>query len=129
MVCVTVNSEEEKINKYCCGDCRRAYERKRWAWTSEITKRRWYLKKKYGLSVEDYQTLFDKQDGKCACCSTRLNIVKSNNGHDTACVDHNHKTGKVRGLLCNHCNRALGLLKEDAEVMKKLISYLETHDE
>ena len=67
------------------------------------------LKKKYGITLDQYEETLQTQDYKCAVC--RL-------GTDTCVqkalsVDHNHETGKVRGLLCDRCNRALGLLKDN----------------
>jgi predicted TIM-barrel fold metal-dependent hydrolase len=126
--CPRCGGENLRVKKYMCNTCSKAYERERWAKLTDEKKRAKWLKMKYDLSFEDYKTKYEEQGGRCECCSIEISITQKDNGHTTACVDHNHKTGKVRGLLCNHCNRALGLLKEDIEVMKKLISYLETHD-
>jgi hypothetical protein len=72
--------------------------------------------------------MYNDQEGKCAVCDIEISIDKSDNGHQTACVDHCHSTNKVRGLLCNHCNRALGLLKESKDILKNLINYLDIHN-
>lgn len=71
----------------------------------------------YNFSQEDYRLLFGKQNGKCAICNSESKIRLS--------VDHNHTTGKVRGLLCSHCNLALGYLKDSIDRLKSAISYLE----
>lgn len=84
-----------------------------------------WLKTKYGITYDQYQQMYDDQNGKCKICEIEISIITSTNNHQTACVDHCHSTNKIRGLLCNHCNRALGLMKESVENLKKLIMYLE----
>ena len=74
------------------------------------------LKHRYGIGVEDYNAMHKKQEGKCAICG-----IKKDANLD---VDHCHDTGKIRGLLCNSCNRAIGLLKEDEKIIKKAAEYL-----
>jgi Recombination endonuclease VII len=122
-------TKENNTKKTYCNECNKQYERSRWSKLPTEKKRAKWLKNKYDLTFEEYESKFNQQDGRCECCSKSISITTTGNGPDTACVDHCHTTGKVRGLLCNHCNRALGLLKEDVEVMKKLIIYLETHNE
>lgn len=69
-----------------------------------------------GISEEGYQDLFKRQGGKCAIC---LKASKKR-----LSVDHDHKTGKVRGLLCTRCNQGLGYFKDDLKRLKGAISYL-----
>lgn len=76
------------------------------------------LKRLYGISVDQWQRMFDDQNGKCAIC----NSEPSNVG---LCVDHCHNTGKVRGLLCTNCNSGIGKLKDDIAILKNAIFYLE----
>lgn len=83
--------------------------------------RKWQLKTNYGITEEDYQALLEGQEGKCAICLTDTPTGK----WKVFAVDHCHKTGKVRGLLCNECNRGIGLLKDNAELLKKAAAYLE----
>lgn len=71
---------------------------------------------KYGISVEDYEMLYDRQQGMCAICFSP---------RDTLFIDHDHKTGQVRGLLCGNCNTALGMLRDSVGILKLAISYLE----
>jgi hypothetical protein len=77
--------------------------------------------KKYGISAEDYYKLLDKQEQKCAICGAEIGDSNGNRLY----VDHDHKTGKVRGLLCANCNFGIGSLKDDVEILKKAILYLE----
>ena len=75
--------------------------------------------KKYGISLEEFEILLDKQQGMCAICGRPWGAGR-NDG-----VDHDHKTGVVRGLLCTMCNAGLGHFSDDVELMRKAISYLE----
>lgn len=74
------------------------------------------LLKQYNLSLEEYDALRESQDGACAICGT----VPPTNLH----VDHDHATGKVRGLLCRSCNTALGMFQESAELLTKAATYI-----
>ena len=77
------------------------------------------LKDKYGITLEDYDRMFDEQGGSCAVCGTE-DPGRKGRFH----VDHNHSTGKVRGLLCMGCNTGLGALKDSPEVLLKAATYL-----
>lgn len=77
-----------------------------------------YYKRMYGITKQDYDNLFRLQNGKCAVCG------KNNHRNRRLSVDHNHKTDKVRGLLCHSCNVVLGLCKESEKTLLALISYL-----
>ena len=81
------------------------------------------LKKKYNLSIKDYNNLLKQQGGVCAICRKKERTKR--NGIPTyLCVDHNWSTKKVRGLLCKDCNTSLGNLKEDISLFYKCIKYL-----
>lgn len=75
------------------------------------------LKKAYGITTEDYNKMLYAQKGVCKICNTK----SQKNLH----VDHCHKTGKVRGLLCGRCNMSLGAMKENIQFIKNMIIYLE----
>lgn len=83
-------------------------------------KRKWSLKSNYGLTEEDYANLLEVQDGCCAICNSDSPGDRWNYFH----VDHDHKTGTVRGLLCAKCNTAIGLLSEDPQVLLRALTYL-----
>ena len=76
-----------------------------------------YLISTYRLSVEEYNARYRLQGGGCAICK-RVSIGKR------LVVDHCHKTGRVRGLLCMRCNTAIGMLGDDIEVLARAIGYL-----
>jgi hypothetical protein len=69
---------------------------------------------RYGISVEEWDTIFDRQGGLCAIC--KVNPIRD--------LDHDHKTGEVRGLLCNPCNQGLGLFNEDRNRLLAAVAYL-----
>lgn len=79
--------------------------------------REYWLRKKYGLSMEDWQAMLDSQNGVCAICSLE---DKNGNLH----VDHCHATGVIRGLLCGPCNKALGLFRDRTDNLDNAITYL-----
>lgn len=82
------------------------------------------LKRKFGITIDLYESMLSTQNNGCAICETR---VPSGTGNFH--VDHNHKTGKVRGLLCSNCNTAIGLLKEEESIILKVIKYLKEHND
>lgn len=75
----------------------------------------------YGLTEEGYDELLKNQNGACAICGKGRNEMKSH-----LVVDHDHKTGKVRGLLCVQCNTSLGNLKDQTDLLKKAAEYLDS---
>jgi hypothetical protein len=81
-----------------------------------------------GLTVSQYERLLRSQQNKCAIC-LKGEVAKDARYGATKLlsVDHCHKTGEVRGLLCDNCNRGLGLFKEDVDTLSNAISYLEQH--
>lgn len=109
----------------CCDDRARKKWKRDNPERSHISQRNRNLKHKYGIDIEEYLVILDNQKG-CAICGIKENnssygINKSLNFS----VDHDHSTGKIRGLLCNNCNRALGLLQDSTELLEKAIKYLE----
>lgn len=78
--------------------------------------------KRYGLTEDQYYTRLASQDFKCAIC--RAETAQSGVTEKWFFVDHDHNTGKVRGLLCNHCNRGLGAFKDNTAFLEKAIDYL-----
>ena len=78
------------------------------------------LKRKYGINTKDYSTLWDKQEYKCAICSCTRKPDEPNFP-----VDHNHISGKVRGILCPACNTGLGFFRDDKDILFKASCYVE----
>ena len=77
------------------------------------------LRKKYGISVDDYEEILAKQGGGCAICgATDSRVILSGGRPSNLHVDHNHKTNKVRGLLCQPCNVSLGHMSDSPERLR-----------
>ena len=80
------------------------------------------LKRKYGITLDQYKQMEYDQDSKCAIC-----LGSDPKGNGTWHVDHCHDTGKVRALLCNTCNQGLGQFKDDPDLLLAAIAYLMAH--
>jgi dCMP deaminase len=87
----------------------------------KVKARAWRLMNYYGMTPEQYEALFVLQGGMCAICHNPPL------GKENLSVDHDHKTGKVRGLLCQNCNRAIGGLQESMGNLRGAINYLTRH--
>jgi hypothetical protein len=81
-----------------------------------------YLRRKYGIGLEEYDAKLAEQDGCCAICRREPRSDISLH------VDHDHVTGKIRGLLCFRCNVAIGLISEDHDSLRAIADYLDGHD-
>lgn len=77
--------------------------------------RAYKLKTKYGLTTEQFSAMIVEQNSCCKICNCFL---------DNPQIDHNHTTGKIRGLLCRNCNTSLGLLNENVDTLRSMIDYL-----
>lgn len=92
------------------------------------TGRKLWLKKKFGITLEQYEEMFNRQKGLCgACDKPETQINKKSGLVRMLAVDHNHQTGKIRQLLCNKCNVGLGVVDDSIEWLEKLIIYLRRH--
>ena len=96
----------------------------------KITWRNKHLKRTYGITLYQARQMFEKQNGKCLICTSDISFDNVNtkagekrDGNGMV-VDHCHKTGVVRGLLCFHCNTALGHLFDDPIRMQRMINYV-----
>ena len=85
-----------------------------------IANRKSHLKRKFGISLEEYDAMLAEQGGVCAVCSRPPTPGISLH------VDHDHGTGRIRGLLCFRCNNALGDLEDDPALLRAAAHYLET---
>ena len=112
---------------------RKHYNRK-WKMQNEVhvkeEKKRWddehrgdymyeyHLKRMYGLTKDDYDRLLEAQNNGCAICGNPCDI------HKKLSADHDHQTGRVRGLLCHRCNTGLGCFRDDPNRLLKAVEYL-----
>lgn len=119
-----------------CNDCRKLWRQENKQYQKDYflrNKERYkasqknsHLRKHFGLSLQEYKLRLQQQAGVCAICGLKeWRTVKG-----TVCslsVDHNHKTGKIRELLCDRCNLIIGRSKESPELLNKIIQYLIKH--
>lgn len=82
------------------------------------------LRTKYGMTPADFDTMLQRQQNQCAICQREFLRTSSQNMPK---VDHDHATGKVREILCDNCNKALGYAQDDLSLLRKMIAYLEKH--
>jgi len=91
--------------------------------TTFLSRKENRLKRNFGISLDEYNIMIYNQNNSCYICKTKfLKNSKVN-------VDHNHKTGKIRKLLCQPCNTSLGLLRENINILNSCISYLKEHND
>ena len=105
-----------------CKTCLNAISREKGrakATYNPTVRRRYLLKKNYGLTIDSYEKMLFQQNGVCAICST-----DSPGGNGSFYVDHSHITGAVRGLLCHHCNFLLGHAKDNTDILWNAAVYL-----
>ncbi len=123
-VCLNVKSTDEfyKTRGSLFPACKTCTREK-----NQETARRAYYQKRFGIMYETYTWMLAQQEFKCAICKT-LHQEKPDKkwGRARLAVDHSHKTGIVRALLCHSCNVALGLMKESPEQLRAAADYLES---
>lgn len=81
------------------------------------------LKRKFGISISEYEIMLGRQDSRCAICGSYQN----DNLKRRFAVDHNHTTGGLRGLLCVKCNLGIGAFMDSEVILQNAISYLKKH--
>lgn len=91
------------------------YSRERFKNLDKQTRKKYKLKHRYNLSLEQYEQMLIEQNYECKICRDTKNL----------CVDHCHTTNKIRGLLCSTCNKALGAFKDNINILNSAIKYLD----
>lgn len=110
--CQNLFSPQAPSQLYCSTDC------------ASKAQQDAYYARTYGISREEWEAMYARQGGRCFICLGEGFTMKAD--HEAKLmVDHCHSTGKVRGLLCHNCNRALGLLQDDKQAIKRALEYLE----
>ena len=116
------NKDGPSAWSYECKVCCRSRVNKSYADDPRPTRDR-HLKRMYGITIDDYDRMLVEQNGVCATCGTD----KPGGRWEMFACDHDHKTGKVRGLLCKSCNIALGEVGDNAQTLQSMIEYLQEH--
>jgi hypothetical protein len=112
-----LNVDKDDLNQ-------KAAAQREWRKRNVVKVKGYDLKRGFGLSLEQYHAMVESQKGCCAICNKQELILSVHGKMRSLAVDHCHATGKVRGLLCTNCNKALGHFKDDVELMSKAIQYL-----
>lgn len=111
--CSTIYTPPNSSSKYCSSECQKE------------AREEWYYKRNYDLTTEDYNKMLEEQNHSCKICGSEGFLIGKNNHTKMLAVDHCHHSGKVRGLLCHNCNRALGLMKDSMSILENAMRYLE----
>ena len=104
-----------------CKECDKARVKARHQANPERTRNN-DLKRNYGITLQEHQEMYEKQNGHCAICKG-----EGDGKWKKLCVDHDHKTGKVRQLLCRNCNMVLGQVGDNKNLLEEMIKYLQKH--
>ena len=118
---------KEQRQKYRDG---RKEETKRYTAQNKDKQRNNFLYNKYGITDKEYDDMVREQDNKCAICENPESKLNDNGYPMRLCVDHDHITGQVRGLLCNKCNLGIGYLRSDegTDILLNAVCYIEIHN-
>lgn len=108
-----------------CRKCGSFLRRKRKGSIYEY-RRQHHMMKKFGIDLDGFSLLWEVFEGKCAICKNMLTLPTNTRGQSLSCavIDHDHETGNLRGLLCNGCNKGLGLFKDSSSILKLASEYL-----
>jgi hypothetical protein len=108
---------DDRFYRRVCKVCRGKDRAKRRKLHPQKYSRNRYLRREYGITLVEFDTLLASQDGKCMGCCERIPTD----------LDHNHTNGKIRGILCHSCNLILGHAKDNPTVLESLAYYLRTN--
>jgi hypothetical protein len=113
-----VRNKKTGVRHSSCKECDKVRVKSRHKENPERTKNN-DLKRLYGITLDEHTQMYEEQNGRCAICGN-----EGNGKWKRLCVDHCHSTGKVRKLLCHHCNTALGLVGDNISTLQTMIEYL-----
>jgi hypothetical protein len=106
------NSTSKDGLNYWCKYCQAEYRKSTYC---PKKNRDYFLSRRYNLTHGQYIEMYEEREGECDICGDY---------HETLCIDHEHSTGKIRGLLCQECNKALGLFYDNPLLIQSAIDYL-----
>ena len=125
-----VGKEDSKYWKgqYLCIECQKNKQKNYWKSRTPLKRLEQHLKYKYGITHKEFMSAWESQSGCCAVCNIELpDLMVYDNRRRGYAIDHNHETGKFRGILCLPCNTLLGMAKDSVEVLETAIQYLQTN--
>ena len=118
--CILCMGKENK-SWYKANKPQRALSGKRYRMGATVKVRDTNLRKKYGITYNEYMDMLEKQGGVCLVCGLKSRERK------VLCVDHCHASGVIRGLLCDRCNRVLGSVNDNMGLLLRMVQYLLKH--
>jgi hypothetical protein len=133
---LSLESFSKRLNghQHLCKPCQSVYQknyvRRKDPKARAIANRKWRLLKEFGITIDQYVAMLIQQNQVCAVCEQPEKLVHhATKQISPLSVDHCHKTGKVRALLCNRCNTTLGKVADDPNLLDKLSAYLRSHSD
>ena len=119
------SKDKTRKDSHCfyCKDCVSLNQKMRRRPNCSTLNKSRHLKSKYNITLEQYNQMFDEQRGVCAVCGTPAKDLKRN-----LAVDHNHRTGKIRGLLCFSCNSLIGRIEKNPLLIPTMMKYIRTRN-
>lgn len=124
---LTAEDKEARRSNYLAN--KEAYKERATEWKKnnpeavKLSRKKGWLKQTYGLGWEDFLAKYNEQGGACAICKQNLPLFHENRSKQPF-VDHCHKTGQIRGLLCHYCNVGIGNFKEKISLLHEAEEYL-----
>lgn len=115
--CISCENEYTRQNSE-----KKSARSRKWHSQNKERKRNTNYNKLYGISLEEWNVMFKNQNGRCFLCEKEGSLFKQG-----LHVDHCHKSQKIRALLCQKCNRALGLMNDDSALMRRSADYVDFH--
>jgi RecJ-like exonuclease len=112
------SNKYNKLNKKTKEELRNIYAKR-----GKQTTRNWNLKRKYKINVNEYNKMLEQQNFSCLICKKHESEFKK-----VLSIDHDHKTGKIRGLLCQFCNTGLGFFRDNINLLESAIGYLKINE-
>lgn len=125
------SKDRKKKDGLCtnCRDCHREARARFWQKDRRGYRKHNEVKSRYGITFQQFESMLAEQDGKCAICGQPETSIGRGGKLMSLSVDHCHKEGKVRSLLCGKCNTGLGAFKDSISLLRTATAYLELHKE
>lgn len=122
--CNECNNKTSSVKYTICVNCRKVKNKRKIPLDQYA--RNWHLIKKYNIDSDGFNVLWQAFKGKCGICNINLQMPQNGKGQprNAAVIDHDHVSGNLRGLLCNSCNKALGLFNDDVILLRSAMNWI-----